>query len=123
MSPGLRHDDTPEFSVQSTTVTMDVVVVRVEGQADLYSAPALRDELIRAVDSGASTVVVDLGGVTFIDSMTLGVLLGAAKRLRPSGSQMRVVVDDPHIRRVFELTLLDQVFLLFKELDAALATA
>lgn len=122
MAPGLRRDDPPEFSVRSSIVTADVLVVRVEGQADLYNAPALRDELVRAVDTGASTVIVDLGGATFIDSMTLGVLLGAAKRLRPTGGQIRIVVDDAHIRRVFELTLLDQVFLLFDDLDAALAT-
>ena len=44
--------------------------------------------------------------------MTLGVLLGAVKRLRPVGGGVSVVCIDPHIRRVFEITLLDRVFTL-----------
>jgi anti-sigma B factor antagonist len=45
--------------------------------------------------------------------MTLGVLLGGVKRLRPQGGQLRVVVGQPGLRRIFEVTLLDRVFTLF----------
>ena len=45
--------------------------------------------------------------------MTLGVLLGGVKRLRPQGGQLRVVVSQPGLRRIFEVTLLDRVFMLF----------
>ena len=53
--------------------------------------------------------------------MTLGVLLGAVKRLRPSGGKVTVVCVDPHIRRIFEITLLDRVFSLHATRDDALA--
>lgn len=55
-------------------------------------------------------LVVDLANVTFIDSMTLGVLLGASKRMRPRGGQLRLVVSEPSVRKIFEITLLDRVF-------------
>jgi anti-sigma B factor antagonist len=64
--------------------------------------------------------VVDLSDTTFIDSMTLGVLLGAVKRLRPRGGQLRVVCSDPNIRKIFEITLLDRVFSLYATRGAAL---
>ena len=73
-----------------------------------------------AIESGAKVVVVDLSGVTFVDSMTLGVLLGAVKRLRQRGGELRIIVDDPHVRRVFEITLLDRVFDLYAERELAL---
>ena len=63
-------------------------------------------------------VVVDLSDTTFIDSMTLGVLLGAVKRLRPRGGQL-VVCSDPNIRKIFEITLLDRVFALYSSREAA----
>ena len=47
--------------------------------------------------------------------MTLGVLLGAVKRLRPAGGGVSVVCTDPHIRRIFEITLLDRVFTMHSE--------
>ena len=97
------------------------VVIAVHGQADLHTAPELRNAITAALDGGATGLVVDLSEATFIDSMTLGVLLGAVKRLRPSGGKVGIVCTDPHIRRIFEITLLDRVFSLHTSLDAARA--
>jgi anti-sigma B factor antagonist len=116
---GLRDDD-GEFHVDIKRCAPDMLLVEPRGQADLHTAPALREALSEAIDSGGNIVVVDLSGVTFVDSMTLGVLLGAVKRLRQRDGQMRIVVDDPHVRRVFEITLLDRVFDLYRERELAL---
>jgi anti-sigma B factor antagonist len=97
-----------------------VPVVAVHGQADLHTAPELRTAITGVLDDGARNLVVDLSETTFIDSMTLGVLLGAVKRLRPSGGTVHVVCVDPHIRRVFEITLLDRVFSLHADRRTAL---
>jgi len=97
-----------------------VTVLAVHGQADQHTAPELRSAIEAAIDGGASSLVVDLAEATFIDSMTLGVLLGAVKRLRPSEGSVSVVCTDPHIRRVFEITLLDRIFTLHQDREAAL---
>ena len=44
------------------------VVIRVDGEVDLYSSPELRKKLLRAVPSSGGDVVVDLSGVSYIDS-------------------------------------------------------
>ena len=100
-----RPDD---FNVETMRIGGDTVLLALEGQVDLHTAPELRDQLVSAIEDGAVNVVVDLSDTTFIDSMTLGVLLGAVKRLRPRGGQLRVVCSDPNIRKIFEITLLDQ---------------
>jgi anti-sigma B factor antagonist len=100
--------------------TPDVAVLVVHGQADLHTAPELRTQLHDAIDDGAFHVIVDLTDATFVDSMTLGVLLGGVKRLRPQGGQLRVVVDQPGLRRIFEVTLLDRVFTLVGTREEAL---
>ena len=107
------------FSVEVTGAPNSVSVVVVHGQADLHTASELRSAITGAIDDGAASLVVDLSEATFIDSMTLGVLLGAVKRLRPSGGKVSVVCADPHIRRIFEITLLDRVFALHADRDAA----
>ena len=101
----------------------DVAVVTVFGQADLHTAPELRGAISEAIDGGASALVIDLSEATFIDSMTLGVLLSALKQLRPAGGGVSVVCSDPHIRRIFEITLLDRVFALYETRDEALREA
>jgi anti-sigma B factor antagonist len=112
--------DGGEFRIETEQLAPDMYLIAPRGQADLHTAPALRERLSEAIESGAKVVVVDLSGVTFVDSMTLGVLLGAVKRLRQRGGELRIIVDDPHVRRVFEITLLDRVFDLYAERDLAL---
>lgn len=95
-------------------------IITLGGDVDLHTAPQLRERLSRAIDDGVSMLVVDLADVTFIDSMTLGVLLGASKRLRPRGGQLRLVVSEPSVRKIFEITLLDRVFELHDSREDAL---
>ncbi len=99
----------------------NVVLFALYGEVDLHVAPELRDSLALAIDGGADYVVLDLSRVTFIDSMALGVLLGALKRLRPRGGELRLVVPDNDLRRIFEITLLDQAFTLTRTRQEALA--
>jgi len=65
--------------------------------------------------------VVDLSGATFVDSTTLGVLLGAVKRLRLIGGELVLVCADLNIRRILSITLLDRAFVIYDTLAEALA--
>lgn len=95
-------------------------VLTVYGDADLHTAPELRERLSEAIDDGAEAIVLDLSGTTFLDSMSLGVLLGAMKRLRARHADMRLVVSRPDVLRIFEITLLDRVFAIDETREAAL---
>lgn len=99
----------------------DVILFVLYGEVDLHVAPRLRERLTRAIDDGAAYVVVDLARVTFVDSMALGVLLGALKHLRETGGELRLVVPAADLRRIFEITLLDEVFTLVRTRQEALA--
>ena len=111
--------DDAVFVVDVLDLTDRLSVIAVHGQADLHTASDLRSAISEAIDRGAVHLVVDLSEATFIDSMTLGVLLGAVKRLRPTGGAVSVVCTDPHIRRIFEITLLDRIFTLYPNRQAA----
>ena len=111
--------DSADFGVETIDGHEPGVIIAVHGQADLHTAPQLREAMTTAIDGGATSLIVDLSDATFVDSMTLGVLLGAVKRLRPHGGKVAVVCVSPHIRRIFEITLLDRVFALHETLDRA----
>ena len=55
-------------------------------------------------------IVVDLSSATFIDSTTLGVLVGGVKRLRANDGQLSLVCSDRNITKIFEITGLNRVF-------------
>jgi anti-sigma B factor antagonist len=95
-------------------------VVAARGEVDVATAPALRDGLDEALDHDIGTVVVDLTGVTFIDSTGLGVLIGARRRCMEAGRELRVVVVEPRILKVFEITGLTELFTIHPSLEPAL---
>ena len=64
------------------------------------------------IDGGAERVVVDLTATTFIDSSSLGVLIGAHRRLKRRGGALVVVCDNDAIVKTFRITGLDGVFTL-----------
>jgi anti-sigma B factor antagonist len=109
-----------DFRVSSEWYSARFAVVRPHGELDLLSASDLRQELFGLIEDGATTILVDLEDTTFIDSMTISVLLGAVRRLQQRGGELRIACADPNIKRIFEMTLLDRVFAMYPSRESAL---
>ena len=85
-------------------------IVSVTGEIDVATAPQLQECLHELIASGHTSLVVDLLAVTFLDSTALGVLVGALKRCRERGGELQLVMADPRILKIFEITGLSTVF-------------
>ncbi len=96
-------------------------VISVSGEIDVYTAPTLRERLNELVADGEYHLVVDLGGVDFLDSTGLGVLVGGLKRARSHEGSLHLVCDQEKILKVFRLTGLTKVFPIHATLPDALA--
>jgi len=92
------------------------------GEIDVATAPKLRERLDATVDRGPALVVVDLSAVTFIDSTGLGVLIGTSKRIEDAGGAMRLVVSEPRILKLFEITGLTDRFAIAPSVDEAVGS-
>ena len=97
---------------------MDWTVVPLSGDIDLATAPALRARLTDLLDGGCS-LVLDLRELRFIDSTGLGVLVGALRRVRADGRELRLAGPPPGVHRVFSVTGLDHVFRIFPSVEEA----
>jgi len=96
----------------------DRAVVTATGEIDLATSPALRTRLQDAIGRHR-TVIVDLSDVTFIDSTGLGVLIGGLRRVNEAGGEMRVVIADPRVLKIFEITGLTGLFSIHSSLAEA----
>jgi anti-sigma B factor antagonist len=94
-------------------------VVSVRGEVDNDTAPQLRDALSAAFGSGASRVVVDLTETDFLDSSGLGALVGVSKQNADRGPLV-LVCPKPNLRKLFEISRLDEVLPVHDTLAAAL---
>ncbi len=98
------------FDIKTEKLRDDAYLIALSGEVDLYTAPEFKQQLLEIIAQGAKDVVVDFTDTTFIDSTTLGVLVGGVKRLRPGGGQLSLVCSDRNITKIFEITGLDKVF-------------
>ena len=115
-TPGRRVN----FHIEDEAIDDSTHVIELGGEVDLYTAPEFKERMVELIESGKKQIVVDLSKATFIDSTTLGVLVGGVKRLRPAGGSLALVCTDENITKIFEITGLDRVFPIHSSRDEAL---
>lgn len=81
----------------------------------------MRQHIQNVTIQNPAGLVLDLDRVDFIDSTGLGVLVGAAKRMRMAKGAFRIVNSQDFLDELFRLTRLNEVFDLYESLDQALA--
>jgi len=113
--------DLPQLDAAITTLKAgeNAYVVSVAGELDLYSTPQLVAELEALAPDGPE-LVIDLDGVSFIDSTGLGAILLNLRRLRAAGGDMAIVCADDTTRRLLGLVGLDLLIPLFETSSRAL---
>ena len=109
-----------DFRIEDRPAGDETQIVAVTGEIDLFTAPEFKERVSSAIDAGRTNLIVDLAGTTFIDSSSLGVLIGAHRRLKRRGGRLAVVCDRDAIVKTFRITGLDGVFPLFPTLQEAL---
>jgi len=109
-----------EFALTEDNLDAERHVVAVRGEIDLFTAPELKAAIVSAIEAGRTRLVIDLSETTFLDSTALGVLIGALKRLRTRDGAMTLVNRDANIAKTFEITGLDQIFVIAETREAAL---
>jgi anti-anti-sigma factor len=98
---GTSHD--PHFVRRR--VDEVVLVLQVDGELDIKSTDSLRSALDAAEREG-NIVRIDAGGVSFVDSTALGVLLASAQRLSARGGRLELINVSPPVRRILDMTLI-----------------
>lgn len=96
-------------------------VVVLSGRLDMLAAAELKSRIQRLVAEGWSQLVLDLSGVSFIDSSGLGALIGGLKAARTAGGDCRLARPVEQIRYVLQVSTLDRVLVQYPTVEEALA--
>jgi anti-sigma B factor antagonist len=96
-------------------------VFPLEGEIDLHVSPRVAESLRTMIKQKPTRLVVDLSAVTYIDSSGLAVLIEAMQDVEAYGGKFFLAGLQENVRPIFEIARLDQVFIIFPHLDAALA--
>lgn len=98
----------------------NTAVLTLRGSLDIDTAPSLKASLSRLVERPSPTVVVDLSGLDFCDSMGVGVLVTAHGRAMEHGGWVRIVAPSGFLRRLLETLGLIDYLSLHSDIEAAL---
>jgi anti-anti-sigma factor len=86
------------------TVEAGVAQVSLHGELDLDRASAVADELGSLLEQDVTTVVVDVAGLTFLDSSGLRALLTAREKLEAGGATLELTNLSASVERVLDMT-------------------
>jgi len=97
----------------------DGAVVSVTGRIDAASASLLETELSGLIGGGERAIIVDMGGLEYISSSGLRVLLAAKKNLKKSGGDLSIAALTPFVREVFEISGFLRIFPVYPSVEEA----
>lgn len=86
----------------------NTTVLSLYGEADLFSAASLEEQLQRALAADSDRVIVDLGGLDFIDSICLRALLKAALASRQDSGRLYFRQGGPQVERILTVSGIKQ---------------
>lgn len=97
-----------------------ISIVAFRGDVDLENSRRARDVVLGFVSAGKD-LIVDLSGVTYIDSSGIASLVEAFQQSRKQGTHFALAAVSPAALRVFQLARLDTVFTIVDSVEAGLA--
>jgi anti-sigma B factor antagonist len=101
---------TPQFELVDEELDAATRVIAVTGEIHVTTAPEFSQRLNDAIAEGARGVIIDMSGVEFIDSTGLSVLLNGLRRVTRNDGRLALVITNPTVMRLFEITKLDSTF-------------
>lgn len=107
---------------EAESVDDRVQLVAVTGELDLSNSWELRRRVEDALRSGRSSVVLDLDGVTHMDSSGLAALIAAHRLIEERRGRLALVIGSELVRRTVEVRGLDRLFTIVATREAALAS-
>jgi anti-sigma B factor antagonist len=100
-----------------------VTIVTVHGNLVIGDPEAaFKKTITRLLEEGRVNLLVDLSGVTFLDSSGLGALVRALTNSQKDGGQTKLLGAGPQVRKLLEMTKLDSVFELHDDLETAVSS-
>jgi anti-sigma B factor antagonist len=111
----------PQFDLDEEQRDPDTRIISVAGEIHVTTAPEFSQRLNDAISAGTHGVVIDMSQVEFIDSTGLSVLLNGLRRVTRSDGRLALVVTNPTVLRLFEITKLDSTFDIQPTVEAAVA--
>ncbi|ERT69383.1 MAG: STAS domain-containing protein [Cetobacterium somerae] len=112
---------TTNFEIIEKTVD-DIRIIKVCGELDALVAPKLKERIAKQIELDINKFVIDFGDLVHINSLAMGILRGKLRVVRDLGGDIKLVGLNDHIRTIFEMIGLDELFDIYATEEEAIAS-
>lgn len=112
---------TTNFEIIEKTVD-DIRIIKVYGELDALVAPKLKERIAKQIELDINKFVIDFGDLVHINSLAMGILRGKLRVVRDLGGDIKLVGLNDHIRTIFEMIGLDELFDIYATEEEAIAS-
>ena len=109
-----------KLEIQSRLVGTETGVLALSGEVDVSNVQRVREAALELLEQGAKNLVFDLAKTEYMDSSGLGVMVGLMKKVKELGGTLAVAAAQPQVKRLFEVTGLNQIMPLCDDVEGAL---
>jgi anti-sigma B factor antagonist len=110
----------PMLEIQTKDLPPDIVVLEIKGRITLGGESKQLEWAVETlVGEGRKKVILDLSGVTNVDSTGIGIIVMSAGKLKKAGGELRVAGATAHVEEVLKMTNIDQIVVLHSTTAAA----
>ncbi len=105
----------------SIRIKDNILIVTLVGELDHHSAESTRKKIDKTIlDNNLRRVVLDLKGLSFMDSSGIGLIMGRYKNIKEKQGELLVVSDNQYIDRILKMSGLLKIIKVYPEMDMAL---
>jgi anti-sigma B factor antagonist len=108
------------LKIESRKTDTNGAVLSLQGEIDVANSHEVRDAALALLGGGTRCLVVDLTKTEYLDSAGLGILVGLLKRVKEADLKLVLAGAQPQVKRLFEITRLNQVFPMAEDVASAL---
>jgi anti-sigma B factor antagonist len=112
------NEETDKLKIQSRRAAGEIIL-ELSGEIDLRTSPGLRASCLELLDEKIARIVLDLTGVSYIDSSGVGTIVELKRKAMRNKSKVILVGLQPRVRSLFEITRLDKFFDIAATIDEA----
>ena len=99
----------------------EIKELKVVGELDALVAPKLKERITKLVEGDSTKFIIDFEEVTHINSLAMGILRGKLKVVKEMGGDIKLIKLNEHIKTIFEMIGLDEIFEIYETEDEAVA--
>lgn len=98
----------------------DVRIIKVQGELDALVAPKLKEKIAKQIEMDVTKFIIDFEELVHINSLAMGILRGKLRIVRELGGDIKLVALNDHIKTIFEMIGLDELFEIYSTEQEAL---